>query len=70
MIALICSVVAVCAVSPWAPSIPFATTLLTTPTKAGPMMELNLPKISKKPKNSPERSLSGISLPYMERDSA
>ena len=34
------------------------------------MMELNLPKMSKKPKNSPLRSLSGMSLPNMERDSA
>ena len=34
------------------------------------MMDENLPKISKKPKNSPLRSLSGISLPNIERDSA
>ena len=33
-------------------------------------MEENLPKISKKPKNSPLRSRSGMSLPNMERDSA
>ena len=33
-------------------------------------MEENLPKISKKPKNSPLRALSGMSLPNIERESA
>ena len=43
---------------------------LTAPTSVGPRMEENLPKISKKPKNSPLRSRSGIRRPNMERDSA
>ena len=43
---------------------------LTKPTSAGPMMDENLPKMSKKPKNSPLRDLSGMSLPNIERDSA
>ena len=34
------------------------------------MMDENLPKMSKKPKNSPLRDLSGMSLPNIERDSA
>ena len=36
----------------------------------GPRMEENLPKMSKNPKNSPLRSLSGMSLPNIERESA
>ena len=68
--ASICPAVAVAAVSPWAESIPSATAALTRPTSAGPMMELNLPKMSKKPKNSPLRLRSGSSRPNMERESA
>ena len=65
-----CSGVAVAAVRPCSASMRSAIKALTTPTSAGPMMEENLPKMSKKPKNSPLRSLSGMSLPNIERDSA
>ena len=64
------SAVAVAAVRPWSASILLAVKALTKPTSAGPMMDENLPKMSKKPKNSPLRALSGMSLPNIERLSA
>ena len=65
-----CSAVAVAAVSPCAASIRADASALTPPTSVGPRMDENLPKMSKKPKNSPLRSLSGMSLPNIERLSA
>ena len=70
LMASTCSAVAVAAVKPWSASILLAVKALTKPTSAGPMMDENLPKMSKKPKNSPLRDLSGMSLPNIERDSA
>ena len=70
LMASTCSAVAVAVVRPWSANILLAVKALTKPTSAGPMMDENLPKMSKKPKNSPLRALSGMSLPNIERDSA
>ena len=53
--------------------LPSSTTVaicVTKPISAGPMTDENLPKISKKPKYSPERFLSGSIFPNILRDSA